>query len=89
MTLPLFTATMFVGAFLLFWVQPMFSKMVLPLLGGTPAVWNICLVFFQAALLGGYLYAHLTARYLAPRWQATLQVALLAAAALATLPISA
>src|SRR5690348_15639536 len=55
-----FTAAVFLNAALLFSVQPMFSKMALPLLGGTPAVWNTCMLFFQAALLGGYLYAHLT-----------------------------
>src|SRR5947208_8645836 len=53
---------MFVGATLLFVVQPMVGKMILPLLGGTPAVWTACMVFFQAALLAGYGYAHGTAR---------------------------
>ena len=51
---------MLVSATLLFLVQPMFAKMVLPSLGGTPAVWNTCMVFYQAMLLAGYLYAHLT-----------------------------
>ncbi len=68
----LFTLTMFLSALLLFSVQPMFAKMVLPLLGGTPAVWNTCLVFFQVALLAGYGYAHLSTRHLGlrrqPRW---------------------
>ncbi len=54
----LFALTMFVSATLLFLVQPMIGKMVLPLLGGTPAVWNTCMVFYQALLLGGYYYAH-------------------------------
>ena len=54
----LFGVTMFVSATLLFLVQPMVGKMVLPLLGGTPAVWNTCMVFFQALLLAGYYYAH-------------------------------
>ena len=49
---------MFAGATLLFALQPMVGKMILPLLGGTPAVWSTCMVFFQAALLGGYAYAH-------------------------------
>jgi hypothetical protein len=49
---------LFVSATLLFLIQPMIAKMVLPLLGGTPAVWNTCMVFFQAALLAGYAYAH-------------------------------
>src|SRR6266487_434975 len=53
----LFSTTLFLSASLLFWVQPMIAKMLLPLLGGVPAVWNTCLVFFQAVLLGGYAYA--------------------------------
>lgn len=55
----LFAATLFVSAGLLFSVQPMVGKMLLPLLGGSPAVWSTCMVFFQAVLLLGYLYAHL------------------------------
>ena len=54
-----FGATLFVSAGLLFSVQPMIGKMLLPLLGGSPAVWSTCMVFFQAVLLLGYLYAHL------------------------------
>ncbi len=60
--LPLFAATLFLGAFLLFWVQPMFAKMILPSLGGSPAVWNTAMMFFQTALLAGYAYAHFVAR---------------------------
>jgi tetratricopeptide (TPR) repeat protein len=52
----------------------MFAKMALPLLGGAPAVWNVCLVFYQAALLGGYLYSHFTLRWLGPRRQALLHL---------------
>ena len=48
----LFSLAMFLGAALLFMVEPMFGKMALPLLGGTPAVWNTCMVFYQGALLG-------------------------------------
>ena len=59
-----FTATVFTSAFLLFAIQPMFAKMVLPQLGGSPAVWSVAMVFFQALLLLGYLYAHLSTRYL-------------------------
>jgi hypothetical protein len=60
----LFAATLFVSASLLFMVQPMVGKMVLPLLGGSPAVWNACMVFFQLLLLLGYQYAHfVTGRY--------------------------
>jgi hypothetical protein len=59
----LYALGLFTGATLLFVMQPMVGKMILPLLGGTPAVWSTCMVFFQAALLGGYAYAHaLTAR---------------------------
>ncbi len=72
-----FAVTLFLSAALLFAVQPMFAKMVLPLLGGAPAVWNTCLVFYQAALLAGYLYAHLSLRWLGPRRQAALHLALL------------
>ena len=54
----LFSATLFVSAFLMFLLEPMMARMVLPLLGGAPAVWNTCLVFFQTVLLGGYAYAH-------------------------------
>lgn len=57
-----FAVTMFASAALIFAVQPMFAKMALPLLGGAPAVWNVALVFFQAALLAGYGYAHLLQR---------------------------
>ncbi len=53
-----FAVTAFVSAFLLFVIQPMFAKMALPILGGAPSVWNTCLVFFQLALLAGYVYAH-------------------------------
>jgi tetratricopeptide (TPR) repeat protein len=73
----LFSLTLFLSAFLLFTVQPMFAKMVLPLLGGAPAVWNACLVFYQAALLAGYLYAHLSLKWLGPRRQAVLHLALM------------
>jgi hypothetical protein len=63
--LPVFTATIGLSAFLLFAVQPMFTKMVVPTLGGTPAVWSVAIVFFQAILLAGYAYAHLLIRHLA------------------------
>src|SRR5687767_15544508 len=54
-----FTGTTFLSALLLFAIQPMFAKTVLPGLGGSPSVWSVAVFFFQAALLGGYLYAHL------------------------------
>ena len=85
--LPLFAATLLLGAFLLFSVEPMFTRMVLPLLGGSPAVWNTAMVFFQAALLAGYAYAHLLGRWLGRRRQIALHLALLALAASA-LPIA-
>lgn len=84
---PLFTITLILSAFLLFSVQPLFGKMILPLLGGSASVWNTAMVFFQAALLGGYLYAHLTAKLLKPRLQAVLHVGLLAVCIL-VLPIA-
>ncbi len=62
--LPLFVVSIFLSAFLLFSIQPLFAKMVLPQLGGAPGVWSVAMVFFQAALLAGYLYAHVLARYL-------------------------
>src|SRR4051794_27874779 len=83
---PLFGATLFVSALLLFAVQPMFTKMVLPMLGGAPSVWSVAMVFFQAALLIGYAYAHLLARTLTIRQSALVHLGVLAAAAL-MLPI--
>src|SRR5947199_10581865 len=82
----LFAATLFASALLLFAVQPMFTKMVLPMLGGAPSVWSVAMVFFQAALLIGYGYAHLLARTLNVRPGALVHLGVLAAAAL-TLPI--
>ena len=73
----LFTCTLFLSSSLLFLVQPMMAKMILPLLGGTPAVWNTCMVFFQAALLGGYLYAHAGTQRFGPRGMAGLHPMLL------------
>lgn len=65
----LYGVTLFLSAALLFTVQPMFGKLVLPRLGGTPSVWNTCMVFFQAALLFGYLYAHASTTKLPGRRQ--------------------
>jgi len=81
-----FTITLTLSAGLLFWVQPMFAKMVLPMLGGAPAVWNTSMVFFQASLLAGYAYAHYSTRHLDLRYQSLLHVIVLAFAFLA-LPI--
>ena len=72
-----YAATIFVSAFLLFLIEPMFAKMVLPLYGGSPAVWNTAVVFYQVALLVGYLYAHLSTKWLGVRRQALLQLGLL------------
>lgn len=75
---PVYSLTLLLSAALLFSVQPMFSKMVLPLLGGTPQVWNTAMLFFQLMLLGGYAYAHGTTRFLSIRAQAVLHITLLA-----------
>jgi hypothetical protein len=82
-----FTAAIFLSAALLFAVQPMFTKMVLPQLGGSPSVWSVAIVFFQAALLLGYAYAHLLTRYAPARIAPFVHVAVMAAAAL-TLPLA-
>ena len=74
----LYAATLFVSAMLLFIVEPMVGKMILPTFGGTPAVWNTCMVFFQVMLLAGYAYAHASAAWLGVRRQAALHLGLLA-----------
>ncbi len=81
-----FTISMFVSATLLFLVEPMLAKMVLPMLGGTPAVWNTCLVFFQAVLLAGYLYAYAATKWLGRRTQIAVHIGL-ALTPLAVLPL--
>src|SRR5580693_7210793 len=86
MLLIVFTVSMFVSATLLFLVEPMLAKMALPLLGGTPAVWNTCLVFFQAMLLAGYLYAYATTKWLNRHAQILLHISL-ALTPLAVLPL--
>jgi hypothetical protein len=85
--LPLYTITIFLGAALLFLVQPMIARMLLPSLGGSPAVWNTCMVFFQAALLAGYAYAHWSVRLLGPRRQAAMHI-LLVLVPLLVLPVA-
>jgi hypothetical protein len=82
----LYAATIFLSAFLLFEVQPMIGKIILPWFGGSASVWSTCLLFFQASLLTGYLYAHFSTRYLKPRQQALLHISLLAVS-IALLPI--
>ena len=82
-----YAMTIFTGAFLLFQVQPLIGKYILPWFGGSPGVWTTCMLFFQVALLGGYAYAHFSARWLKPRAQAIVHLILLATA-LALLPIT-
>jgi hypothetical protein len=85
--LPSLTAAIFLSAALLFAVQPMFTKMVLPRLGGAPSVWSVAMVFFQAALLAGYAYAHLLTRYLPGRTSVLIHLGVMIAACL-FLPLS-
>ena len=81
-----FALTILLSAFLLFQVQPLVSKAILPWFGGCPAVWTTCMLFFQTLLFGGYLYAHLLQRRLAPRNQVAVHLVLVVVA-LAVLPI--
>ncbi|HEY6826946.1 MAG TPA: fused MFS/spermidine synthase [Gemmatimonadaceae bacterium] len=81
-----FAAAIFVNAFLLFLLQPMFAKMALPHLGGSAAVWTSCMLFFQTALLAGYLYAHWLGSRANARWQVMLHLGAVAAAALCLPP---
>lgn len=73
-----FSVTIFLSAALLFCVEPMFSKMVLPQLGGSAAVWSVAMVVFQGLLLAGYLYAHLLTRFLHPGYAALTHIAVMA-----------
>lgn len=82
MTALLFAATIFLGAFLLFQVQPLIGRFLLPWFGGSPEVWTACMLFFQVFLLVGYAYAHLLIRMKNARLQAVLHIGLLAAALL-------
>ncbi len=82
----LYTAALLVGAALVFAVQPMLARTLLPVVGGTPALWTVALAFFQFALLLGYGYAHLSLRLLGPRRQPLVHAALLLATC-ALLPI--
>src|ERR1035437_7202879 len=78
----LYSLTIFLSAFLFFQVQPIVAKTILPWFGGSSAVWTTCMLFFQIVLLLGYLYAHLSIRYLAPGRQAFLHAGLLVASLL-------
>src|SRR5579872_5478033 len=84
--MPLYALTILVSAFLLFQVQPVIAKIILPWFGGSAAVWTVCLLFFQMVLLLGYLYAHAVVRYLRPRAQMLVHCGLLLVS-LAALPI--
>ena len=78
--MPIYALTIFTGAFLLFLVQPLIGKYILPWFGGAPAVWTTCMLFFQLLLLAGYAYAHCSARWLKPKIQAIVHLVLLVAA---------
>ena len=83
----LYAVTIFLSAFLLFQVQPLIAKMILPWFGGTAAVWTTCMLFFQLLLLAGYVYSH---AYVSQRIPARRGVHLvLLALAAATLPLAA
>ncbi|NTX58714.1 ferrichrome ABC transporter permease, partial [Myxococcus sp. CA039A] len=75
-----YAVAIFTSAFLLFGVQPLAGRYALPWYGGTPGVWTACMLFFQAALLGGYAYAHGLASRLTPRTQAKVHLGVLAVA---------
>ena len=83
----LFAAAMFVNALLLFLVQPMFAKLLLPRFGGSPAVWTTCMLFFQSALLAGYAYSHSLVKLRQPWQQAAVHLVVMALPIL-TLPIA-
>lgn len=82
-----FAVAVFLSSFLLFQVQPIIARYILPWFGGGPAIWTVCMLFFQAMLLGGYAYAHLISAKLAPRRQVKLHLSLLALSLL-MLPIT-
>ncbi|HAE40347.1 MAG TPA: hypothetical protein DCG57_17190 [Candidatus Riflebacteria bacterium] len=77
MVAAIFSLSIFVGSFLLFLIQPMVGKLLLPAMGGAPAVWITCMLFFQLMLLGGYLYAEKALRYLGSQRQSTLHILLM------------
>src|SRR5688500_7517854 len=79
--------TILLSAFLLFQVQPIISRMILPWFGGGPAIWSTCMLFFQVMLLAGYAYAHFLNGIQVPKRQAIIHIVLLVLA-LVTLPIT-
>lgn len=82
-----YACTIFLSAFLLFALQPLMGKYILPWFGGGPGVWTVCLLFFQCTLLVGYCYSHLLSSRLSMKMQSLLHMALLAISVL-SLPIS-
>jgi hypothetical protein len=87
LALPIYAAAIFLSAALLFAVQPLFTKMVLPRLGGAPSVWSVAMVFFQCVLLAGYAYAHALTRFLPGRPSFIIHLVVLAVATFA-LPLA-
>jgi hypothetical protein len=85
--LPTFVAAIFLSAALLFQIEPMFTKLVLPRLGGSPSVWSVAMVFFQTMLLAGYAYAHVLTRYLPGRLSVVIHLAVMGLAAF-SLPLA-
>ena len=79
LSLSLFVVTIFLSAFLLFQVQPLIAKHILPWFGGSPSVWTVCMLFFQMLLIGGYAYAHLLDAHLTPHKQAITHIIILCA----------
>lgn len=72
-----FSLTIFTSAFLLFFVQPMYAKIIIPAFGGTAAVWTTCMLFFQVTLVLGYCYSHFIPKYFSTKYQVLLQISLL------------
>src|SRR4029077_8517529 len=84
-----YALTIFISAFLLFQVQPLVSKYILPWFGGSPAVWTTCMLFFQSLLFAGYAYAHFSAQRLNTKQQAVLHLAVILTALVAILVLGA
>src|SRR6056297_3040793 len=82
-----FVLTLFLSASLLFFVQPLFTRIVLPHVGGSPAVWTTAMLFFQSVLIAGYLYAHILSRALPVRGQMLVHLGVWAVALL-SLPLT-
>ena len=82
-----YAGTIFLSSFLLFLVQPLIARLILPWFGGSAAVWTTCMLFFQALLLAGYAYAHFLTRLSSKRAETVIHSVLLVAA-VATLPIA-